>query len=173
MRPYNDYRELCGLNRANSFADLINIPEETRIRLAETYDNIDDVDLFSGMYSFIYSLNLFFNSCTNIVNKKGGTSEIPIEGGVVGATFACIIGKQYSDLKRADRFFYENFNTDIGFTLEQLNEIRKVTMAQVLYIILIFLYFFLINFFFHYRYFVILVMLKKCKKMHSYCLMIY
>ena len=61
-------------------------------------------------------------------------TEIPIEGGVVGATFACIIGKQYSDLKRADRFFYENFNSDIGLTLEQLNEIRKVTMAQVLYI---------------------------------------
>ena len=48
MRPYNDYRELCGLNRAKSFADLINIPEETKNRLAETYDHVDDIDLFTG-----------------------------------------------------------------------------------------------------------------------------
>jgi hypothetical protein len=36
-------------------------------------------------------------------------------------------------LKRSDRFFYENFNSDIGLRSEQLNEIRKITMAQVIF----------------------------------------
>jgi peroxidase len=63
---YNHYRALCGLNYANSFAELYNVPEEVREKLARVYDHVNDIDLFTG-----------------------GTSEHPIEGGVVGPTFAC------------------------------------------------------------------------------------
>jgi peroxidase len=63
---YNHYRALCGLNYAKSFDELYNIPEEVREKLANTYEHVNDIDLFTG-----------------------GTSEYPIDGGVVGPTFAC------------------------------------------------------------------------------------
>jgi peroxidase len=63
----------------------------------------------------------------------GGVSETPMEGALLGPTFACIIGKQFSDLKKSDRFYYEHgHSTSTRFTLDQLTEIRKLTMAQIL-----------------------------------------
>lgn len=63
---YNHYRALCGLNYANDFDGLDNIPKHVRNKLKEVYAHVDDVDLFTG-----------------------GTSEEPVHGGVVGPTFAC------------------------------------------------------------------------------------
>lgn len=54
-------------------------------RLASVYANPDDVDLWVG-----------------------GLLEEPIEGAVVGATFAHILADQFSRIKRGDRYFYEN-----------------------------------------------------------------
>ena len=63
----------------------------------------------------------------------GGSSEIPLEDGFLGITFSCIIAKQFSELKRADRFYYEyGSDSNIRFSLDQLNELRKVSMRQVL-----------------------------------------
>lgn len=66
LQGYNAYRSLCGLNSALSFDELYNIPEETREKLRQQYKSVEDIDLFTG-----------------------GLSELPIEGGVVGTTFAC------------------------------------------------------------------------------------
>ena len=65
---YNHYRALCGLNYANDFDGLDNIPKQVRKKLKEVYAHVDDIDLFTG-----------------------GTSEEPVHGGVVGPTFACRI----------------------------------------------------------------------------------
>lgn len=66
MRPYLDYRELCGLNRAENFDGLYNIPRDVRNKLKKMYEKVEDIDLYTG-----------------------GLAERPIDGGVVGATFAC------------------------------------------------------------------------------------
>ena len=66
LQPYNEYRSLCGLNHANDFDDLYNIPLETRKKLKSIYRNVNDIDLYIG-----------------------GVSETPMKDGVVGATFAC------------------------------------------------------------------------------------
>lgn len=62
----------------------------------------------------------------------GGLSENPSFGAVVGPVFGCLIASQFSDLKKGDRFFYENGPSKTAFTLDQLSEIRNVTLASLI-----------------------------------------
>ncbi len=61
----------------------------------------------------------------------GGLAETPLHGGLVGPTFACIIGIQFRNLRKCDRFWYETGNPLVRFTESQLAEIRKVTLSKV------------------------------------------
>ncbi|XP_066250383.1 uncharacterized protein [Euwallacea similis] len=107
---YNNYRALCNLKRAASFEDLAReIPMEIIQRLKTIYPTVDDIDLFPG-----------------------GMSERPLQGGIVGPTFGCIIAIQFRQLRKCDRFWYENEDLRVRFTESQLAEIRKITLAKVL-----------------------------------------
>ncbi|GBP86747.1 Peroxidasin homolog [Eumeta japonica] len=107
---YNNYRALCNLKRAATFEDLSReIPDEVITRFKRIYATVDDIDLFPG-----------------------GMSERPLQGGLVGPTFACIIAIQFRQLRKCDRFWYENDNTAAKFTEQQLAEIRKTTLSKVL-----------------------------------------
>lgn len=83
IRSYNDYRAVCNLKRAVTFDDLAReVPQEVIVRLKAIYAHVDDIDLFPG-----------------------GMSERPVQGGMVGPTFACIIGIQFRQLRKCDRFW--------------------------------------------------------------------
>ncbi len=45
-------------------------------RLSQVYESVEDIDLFTG-----------------------GLAEKPVAGGIVGPTFACLIGQQFLNLK--------------------------------------------------------------------------
>lgn len=66
----------------------------------------------------------------------GGIMEMPIQGGAIGPTFACIVASQFAELKRGDRFYYENGpfgqTASTAFTAAQLREIKKMTMSRVI-----------------------------------------
>ena len=110
LRPYNEYRVACNLQRAKSFDDLSKeISGDVIKRLKQVYDSVEDIDLFSG-----------------------GLSETPLQGALVGPTFACIIGIQFQKLKKCDRFWYENSDANIRFSEAQVTEIRKMTLAKVI-----------------------------------------
>lgn len=84
IRPYNDYRALCNLKRARTWEDLSReITPEIITRLRQTYEHVDDIDLFPG-----------------------GLAETSLHGGLVGPTFACIIAMQFRQLRKCDRFWY-------------------------------------------------------------------
>ena len=87
--------------------DVINV--ETVDRLSRVYSHVDDIDLFTG-----------------------GLSERPVTGGVVGPTFACIIGQQFLNLRKGDRFWYENGNHPGAFKADQLQEIRRASLSRVI-----------------------------------------
>uniref|UniRef100_A0A182RSK5 Chorion peroxidase n=1 Tax=Anopheles funestus TaxID=62324 RepID=A0A182RSK5_ANOFN len=108
VRPYNDYRRLGGKVSASSFDDF---GTELGKKLRSLYSHPDDVDLYVG-----------------------GVLEPPVDGGVVGETFAELIADQFSKFQHGDRYFYSNGpETNPGhFTLPQLKEIQRVTMASLI-----------------------------------------
>ena len=110
LAPYNIWREQCGLKRFQTWDEVFEAMDEaTAERMKSVYEDIDDVDLFTG-----------------------GMAERPVVGGIIGPTFACILGQQFLNLRRGDRFWYENGNHPGAFTPEQLQEIRKTSLSRII-----------------------------------------
>ncbi|XP_053607433.1 chorion peroxidase-like isoform X2 [Plodia interpunctella] len=110
VAPYISWREPCGLSAIEDFQDLLRVmPARTAKKLQALYRHVEDIDLFTG-----------------------GMSERPVVGGLVGPTFACIIAQQFSNLRKGDRFWYENGGFESSFTPAQLQQIRRISLAQVL-----------------------------------------
>lgn len=107
IRSYNDYLELRGMSRVNHFSEFGAYGKP----LSEVYDHVDDIDLWVG-----------------------GLLEQPYKDALLGPTFIDIIGEQFSRLRRGDRYFHEHEPaTNPGhFTLPQLNELRRVTLARII-----------------------------------------
>jgi peroxidase len=107
---YYKYRELCG-SPVTSWESLVNVMSAENIKKLQTiYSSFRDVDLFVG-----------------------GLHETPQKGALVGPTFACIIDKQFRDLKNGDRFYFENGqSTATRFSSVQLDEIRKVKFSTLI-----------------------------------------
>lgn len=108
LRPYNDYLELTGRARITEFDEF---DFDVAQKLKNVYNSPDDIDLWVG-----------------------GLLESAHDDALVGPTFAEIIADQFSKFKRGDRFFYEfNPETNPGyFQIQQLDEIRKVTIARII-----------------------------------------
>jgi len=108
LQSYNEYRKHCGLRAARTFDDFrTEIRNDDIIRkLQNVYGHPDNVDLFVG-----------------------GIAEDVVEGARMGPTFMCIIADQFKRLRDGDRFWYEN--PDV-FTMNQLVEIRQVTLGRVI-----------------------------------------
>ena len=109
---YNAFREACGLDTFDTFADFAEaLPAEVVTAIENLYKDPDDVDLWVG----------------GISEKKVDPAE-----DVLGPTFQCILGKQFGALRVGDRFWYETDDPVTGFTDGQLAEIRKVSLAGVI-----------------------------------------
>ncbi|XP_037780731.1 chorion peroxidase-like [Penaeus monodon] len=110
LPAYNVWREQCGLQRFSNWGELLQIMDDDTVgRLAAVYRHVDDIDLFSG-----------------------GLAEKPVLRGLVGPTFACILGQQFLNLRRGDRFWFENGGFVSSLSPDQLKEVRKVTLARVM-----------------------------------------
>lgn len=106
---YNQYRKYCGLPIAKNFDDFLDyIPLEMLKKLRKIYTSPNDVDLIIG-----------------------GMLERPVEDGLLGPTFSCLISEQFARTRRTDRYFYDSAFQPQPFTPEQLAEIRNATLARV------------------------------------------
>ncbi|XP_071090965.1 salivary peroxidase/catechol oxidase-like [Haliotis cracherodii] len=109
---YSAFRQLCGLpgvyNFRPSHGGLVDHDPHTARLLESVYKDPEDIDLFTG-----------------------GVSEKPIEKSLVGPLFTCLLGRQFSALKRGDRFWYELSDPVTRFTPDQLLEIRKTSLSRI------------------------------------------
>uniref|UniRef100_A0A4D5R9W0 Chorion peroxidase n=1 Tax=Scolopendra viridis TaxID=118503 RepID=A0A4D5R9W0_SCOVI len=107
---YNSWRQFCGFPRFTEFSELNAVMRADVVNvLRNLYNNIDDIDIYAA-----------------------GMAEFPIQGGLVGPTFACIITRQFQNLKHGDRYWYENGRQSGSFSPDQLREIRKVSLARII-----------------------------------------
>lgn len=105
MPPYNDYRELCGKQRANAWEDLLDTTESRVVdEMRRVYRSVEDVDLYIG-----------------------AVSETAVDGAILGPTFLCLIGDQMARLRRGDRFYFEEKTA--GFTSRKLTIVENSQLS--------------------------------------------
>lgn len=110
LPTYNKYRKFCGFKPFTSWHQMRGLfPNNTVAAYSRIYETPEDLELWSA-----------------------GVSENPVPGGLLGPTITCVIGRQWHNVRKGDRFFYENGGWPSSFTLEQLQEIRKMTLSRLL-----------------------------------------
>ncbi|KAK7601754.1 hypothetical protein V9T40_009195 [Parthenolecanium corni] len=106
---YVHFRKYCNLSEVLSFKDLGNVVVQPIIkRLESVYKKVQDIDLLVG-----------------------GISELPAEDAMLGPTLQCIMGQQFLNSKIGDRFFYDNREQVNRFTEDQLEQIRRTSLARI------------------------------------------
>ncbi|GAB1603572.1 chorion peroxidase-like, partial [Argonauta hians] len=110
LPPYNMWRKSCGLKPAQQFNTGTN---------GFIDHKLDVVQRFQAIYRHPNDVDLVI----------GGITENPVAGGVVGPTYACIMARQFHDLKFGDRFWYQNKKE---FSQAQLTQIYATSLKKVL-----------------------------------------
>ncbi|KAG1666085.1 Chorion peroxidase [Nymphon striatum] len=111
--PYNAVREACGFKFYKTFEDLP-VSSRLRRRLKKVYHDVEDIDLFVG-----------------------GLFEPAAPGSLLGETFACLWGIQFTSLMKGDRYFFTNGKTGNTirsgheYTMKQIAEFRKANLAKL------------------------------------------
>ncbi|XP_076651592.1 uncharacterized protein LOC143358378 isoform X2 [Halictus rubicundus] len=107
---YTKWREYCGLGKVKSFSDLEgHVDPQTLQDISGLYESVHDVDLYTG-----------------------ALAELPKADGIVGPTFNCLIADQFVRLQKGDRFWYETPGQIHSFTEDQLQELRKSSLARLI-----------------------------------------
>ncbi|EEC16694.1 peroxidase, putative [Ixodes scapularis] len=105
---YNRWRQFCNLTKASNFHDLRHeiTSDDLREKLERLYKTPDNIDTWVG-----------------------AISEEPVPGSKVGPTLLCLLSGQFARVRDGDRLWYENKGS---FTKDQLNELRRASLARVL-----------------------------------------
>ncbi|XP_050398369.1 eosinophil peroxidase [Patella vulgata] len=119
LPSYNTFRRFCNLPEAKNF-NSEQFEKTARKSLRKTYRTVDDIDLFSGGMAE-----------QNEIGSKT-MAEQNENGSILGPLFNCILGKQFSDLKCGDSFWYETTDSRRGFSKDQLKAIKNVSLSQIL-----------------------------------------
>ena len=102
---YTAFRTFCGFPSVETFDDLKNIPKANIAKLKSVYSSVSDIDLWIGGLAE-----------APVVNKGQIDDTFRPNKAAVGPTFACLLDKQFVELKKGDRFFYENKANDASGT---------------------------------------------------------
>nr|XP_023651854.1 eosinophil peroxidase-like [Paramormyrops kingsleyae] len=70
-----------------------------------------------------------YGTADNIDVWLGGVAEPFVPGGRVGPLFACLITRQFSQIRKGDRFWWQKNGV---FTKEQIKSLSKISMARII-----------------------------------------
>lgn len=102
MASYNDYREFCGLRRAERWEDFLDLLSPKSVEnLQALYSSFEDVDL-----------------------TVGASLEAHVEGTLAGPTFLCILTEQFYRTRVGDRYFFEHGDKETAFSRSK--QFRKI-----------------------------------------------
>lgn len=76
----------------------------------------------------IDTLPQIYGHAKNVEGYIGLLCEKPLPGAIVGPTAACILQRQYQNLREGDRWFFDRN----GFTADQLNVVKKFNLGKIL-----------------------------------------
>ena len=86
------FRELCGLSVPTNLEEKPeDISQQNWDNIRSVYTNVEDIDAFTG-----------------------AMSETSVPRGLVGGTIACVLGNQFQNLMKGDRFFFTHRSKGIG-----------------------------------------------------------
>lgn len=128
LATYNDFREFCGLKRAHSFEDFMDLISSKVSIYIHRMRNLFFMNLF---YKDVNNLKSLYVSHEDVDLTVGASLEQHVAGALAGPTFLCILTEQFYRTRVADRFFYERGDKEIAFSRPQLNELRKASMARL------------------------------------------
>ena len=83
----------------------------------------------SGVDAEIRSVYGEYGYANGIDLWVGGLSEEKLPGTIFGPTFACMVGRTYSDLRTGDRFYWENPSM---FNAAQRESLSQMTISKVI-----------------------------------------
>ncbi|CAH1185902.1 unnamed protein product [Phyllotreta striolata] len=114
------------------------VPSYLRLREAcnnetfKTYINFEELEAYGIGKSDYKILKSLFGVASDVDLIVGGILEENIPGAILGPTFNCLLKHQFKILRESDRFWYENDIPPSSFTVNQLEQIKKVTLAGLI-----------------------------------------
>ncbi|XP_007956199.1 lactoperoxidase [Orycteropus afer afer] len=104
---YNSWREFCGLAQPKTLEELDTVLKNKMLakKLLDLYGTPDNIDIWMG-----------------------AIAEPMVEGGRVGPLLACLLGKQFQQIRDGDRFWWENPGV---FTKKQQDALQKVSFSRL------------------------------------------
>nr|XP_002130405.1 thyroid peroxidase [Ciona intestinalis] len=105
---YNDWREECGMSRADNFSQVaMEITDALlRSKLERLYKHPGNIDVWLA-----------------------GLAEELLPGSRGGKLFTCMLSRQFKFLRNGDRFYYENTGV---FTPQQVAALNRLSFARVI-----------------------------------------
>ncbi|XP_063051722.1 eosinophil peroxidase-like [Engraulis encrasicolus] len=108
MPGYNSWRRFCGLSQPRTLEELAVVLNNTELArsLLELYGTVDNIDIWLG-----------------------GVAEPFVNGGRVGPLFACLISRQFQNIRVGDRLWWENEGV---FTDAQRESLKSSSLARII-----------------------------------------
>ncbi|XP_035245667.1 eosinophil peroxidase-like isoform X2 [Anguilla anguilla] len=105
---YNEWRRFCGLSEPQNVEQLAQVMNNTDLaqRLLQLYGTPANIDVWLG-----------------------GVVEPFVPGGRVGPLFACLIAKQFQNIRQGDRLWWQNEGV---FTSRQRASLASVSLARII-----------------------------------------
>ncbi|XP_019591965.2 lactoperoxidase isoform X1 [Rhinolophus sinicus] len=106
MPGYNSWRGFCGLSQPQTLEELNAVLKNEVLakKLLDVYGTPDNIDIWIG-----------------------GIAEPLVERGTVGPLLACLLGKQFQQIRDGDRFWWENRGV---FTEKQRDSLQKMSFSR-------------------------------------------